>query len=147
VTRKYFNIRKPMQIKAEAQVLDEPVRPVAETDLTAPTGLAGPETGLTAEGGVSSSSAEISTQMVGAEVQDWRTPIIAYLKDFYPIATGLVQREIFGVWHLNIFWLTMSFIVEPPMILFSSVWLPIRLVLLWEKCMKASVVHINRLLK
>ena len=29
-----FNIRKPMQIKAELQVLDEPVRPVVSTGLT-----------------------------------------------------------------------------------------------------------------
>ena len=42
VTKKYFNIRKPMRIKAESLVLNELV-------------------GLTAEGGVSSSSAEIST--------------------------------------------------------------------------------------
>ena len=28
VTKKYFNIRKPMRIKAESLVLDEPVRPV-----------------------------------------------------------------------------------------------------------------------
>jgi ribonuclease HI len=41
VTKKYFNIRKLMQAKAEFQVLDEPVRPVGET------GLTGPETGLT----------------------------------------------------------------------------------------------------
>jgi len=68
VTKKYFNIRKLMQIKAESLVLDEPVRPVAETGLTAPTGLTGPETGLTAEGGVNSSSAEIPSQKVEAEV-------------------------------------------------------------------------------
>ena len=48
VAKKNFNIRKPIRIKAELLVLDEPVRPVTET-------------GLTAEGGVSSSSAEIST--------------------------------------------------------------------------------------
>ena len=49
VIKKYFNIRKPMPIKTELLVLDKPVRPVAET-------------GLTTEGGMSSSSAEISTQ-------------------------------------------------------------------------------------
>ena len=81
VTKKYFNIRKLMQIKAESLVLDEPVRPVAETGLTAPTSLTGPETGLTAEGSVSSNSAGVSTQKVEAEVQDWRVPIISYLKD------------------------------------------------------------------
>ena len=62
VSKKYFNIRKPMRIKAESLVLHEPVRPVTETGLTAPTGLTDSETG------VSSSSAEISTQKVEAEV-------------------------------------------------------------------------------
>src|SRR6185312_11824169 len=42
-----FNIRKPIQIEAELLVLDEPVRPVAATGLTAQTGLTGSETGLT----------------------------------------------------------------------------------------------------
>ena len=32
----------------------------------------------------------------------------------------MVQRETFGVWHLSIFWLTLSFIVKLPMIYFSS---------------------------
>ena len=64
VTKKYFNIRKPMWIKAELLVLDEPIWPVAETGLTALTGL----TGLTTEGGVSSSSAKLSTQKIEAEV-------------------------------------------------------------------------------
>ena len=77
VTKKYLNIHKPMQTKAEFLVLDAPVRLVSET------GLTGPETGLTAEGGISmnSNSAENSTQKVEAEVQDWRVPIISYLKD------------------------------------------------------------------
>ena len=79
--KKYFNIRKPMRIKAESLVLDELVRPVAETGLTAPTGLTGSETDLTAEGGLNSNSAENSTQKVEAEVQDWRVHIISYLKD------------------------------------------------------------------
>ena len=68
MTKKYFNIRKPMRIKVESLVLDEPVRLVTES-------------GLTAEGGVSSNSAESSTQKVEAEMQDWREPIITYLKD------------------------------------------------------------------
>ena len=38
-----------MQTKAELQVLDEPVRPVDVTGLTAQTGLTGHETGLTAQ--------------------------------------------------------------------------------------------------
>ena len=84
-----------MQIKAESLVLDEPVRPVAETGPTAPTGLTDPETGLTTKGGMSSSSAENSTQTVGAEVQDWRTPIIAYLKDSGRGAERKIRRLAF----------------------------------------------------
>jgi len=41
VTKKYFNIRKPMQTKVGRLVLDAPVRPVSETGLTAQTGLTG----------------------------------------------------------------------------------------------------------
>ena len=44
-----FNIRKPMQMIVELQFLDEPVKPVDVTGLTAQTGLTGPETGLTAQ--------------------------------------------------------------------------------------------------
>ena len=39
ITKKYFNIRKLMQTKAECLVLDAPVRPVSETSLTSQTGL------------------------------------------------------------------------------------------------------------
>jgi len=38
-----------MQTKVELQVLDEPVRPVDATGLTAQTGLTGHVTGLTAQ--------------------------------------------------------------------------------------------------
>ena len=81
VTKRYFNIRKPMRIKAESLVLDEPVRPVAET-------------GLTAEGSMNSNSAENSTQKVEAEVQDWRVPIISYLKD---PGCGAERYSVFGI--------------------------------------------------
>ena len=83
VAKKYFNIRKPMQIKAELLVLDEPVRPVAETDLTA-------------EGGVESSSVGNPNRKVEAKVQDWRMRIIRYIRILV-----MVRKEIFGVWHLN----------------------------------------------
>ena len=49
IVKKYFHIQKPMQAKAELQVLDEPVQPVNSTGLTAQTGLTGHETGLTAQ--------------------------------------------------------------------------------------------------
>ena len=43
VTKKYFNMRKPMRATAELLVLDEPVRPDAPTGLTVHTGLTGPD--------------------------------------------------------------------------------------------------------
>ena len=61
---------------AELQFLDEPVKPVDATGLTAPTGLTGPETGLTDQTAENTDSA-----MKKAEDQDWRVPIISYLKD------------------------------------------------------------------
>ena len=81
VTKKYFNIRKPMQTKAEFLVLDTPVRPVSETGLTAQTGLTGPETGLTGDAVAGSNSAKKDDLIVLAEAQDWRVPLITYLKD------------------------------------------------------------------
>ena len=69
-TKENFNIRKPMRVKAELQVLDEPVRPVAAT------GLTGPEIGLTAQSAENTNSVAKKT-----EDQDWRVPIIFYLED------------------------------------------------------------------
>ena len=65
-----------MQMIAELQFLDEPVKPVDATGLTAPTGLTGPETGLTDQTAENTDSA-----MKKAEDQDWRVSIISYLKD------------------------------------------------------------------
>ena len=75
VTKKYFNIHKPMQTKAECLVLDAPVRPVSET------GLTGTETGLTSNAAVGSDSAKKDDSIVSAETQDWRVPLISYLRD------------------------------------------------------------------
>ena len=44
-----FNVRKLMSVRAESQVLDEPIKPVDMTGLTAQTGQTGPETGLIAQ--------------------------------------------------------------------------------------------------
>ena len=63
-----------MQIEAELQVLDEPVRPVTATGLTAQTDLTGSENGLTDQTAENTNSA-----VRGAEYQDWRVPIIFYL--------------------------------------------------------------------
>ena len=79
-----------MQIEAELQVLDELVKPVDSTGLTAQTGLTGPETGLTAQSAENTNSA-----VERAEDQDWRVPILRILV--------VVQREVFSVHHLNIF--------------------------------------------
>ena len=46
--KKYFHIRKLMQAKVKLRDLDEPIRPVDATGLTAQTGLTGHVTGLTA---------------------------------------------------------------------------------------------------
>ena len=70
-----------MRIKSESLVLDEQVRPVTETGLITRTGLNGQETGPTAESGENCNSAVNADQKVEAKVQDWRMPIIAYLKD------------------------------------------------------------------
>src|SRR6185312_14536333 len=68
VTKKYFNIRKPMQTKAEFLVLDTPVRPVGDT-------------GLTGDAAVNSNSAKKVYSIFSAEAQDWRVPLISYLRD------------------------------------------------------------------
>ena len=81
VTKKYFNMRKPMRATAELLVLDEPVRPDAPTGLTAQAGLTGPETGLTGQTAENSESAATSNSKGKAEVADWRMPIVTYLKD------------------------------------------------------------------
>ena len=70
-----------MQTKAEFLVLDTPVRPVGDTGLTAKTGLTGPETGLTDDTAASSDSAEKDDSIVSAEAQDWRVPLMLYLRD------------------------------------------------------------------
>ena len=70
--KKYFNIRRPMQTKAECLVLDASVRPVSETGLIAQTGLTGPETGLTGDATTGSDSAKKDDSIVSAEAQDWR---------------------------------------------------------------------------
>ena len=74
---------------------------------------------------MSISSAEISTQKVEAEVRDWRVPIISYLKDPGRGVERNIRRLAF-----KYILLTMSFIVEPPMMFFSSICVLIRLVLL-----------------
>ena len=81
--KKYFNIRKPMQMKAECLVLYAPVRPVSETGLTAQTGLTGltAQTGLTGDVDADSNSAKKNDSISAAETQDLRVPLISYLRD------------------------------------------------------------------
>ena len=76
--KKYFNIRKPMQTKAEFLVLDTPVQLVGDTGLTAQTG---PETGLTSDTTAGSDSAKKDDSIVSAEAQDWRVPLMSYFRD------------------------------------------------------------------
>ena len=70
-----------MQAEAEFLVLDEPVRPVSETGLTAQTGLTGPEAGLTGSSINNVNSAMKDDLIIKAEDQDWRVPLISYLRD------------------------------------------------------------------
>jgi hypothetical protein len=70
-----------MQMKAEFLVLDTPVWLVGDTGLTAQTGLTGPEIGLTGDAAANSDSAKKVDSIVSAEAQDWRVPLISYLRD------------------------------------------------------------------
>ena len=72
-----------MQIKAELQVLDEPVKPVDSTGLTT-------QTGLTAQ-----SAENTNLAVERAEDQDWRVPIISYLKDPSRGAERSIRRASF----------------------------------------------------
>ena len=92
VTKKYFNMRKPMRATAELLVLDEPVRPDAPTGLTTQTG---PETGLTGQTAENSESAATSNFKRKAEVADWRVPIVTYLKDPGHGAVRNIRRLVF----------------------------------------------------
>ena len=95
VTKKYFNMRKPMRATAELLVLDEPVRPDAPTGLTAQTGPTSPETGLTGQTAENSESAATSKSKEKAEVADWRVPIVTHLKDPGHGAERNIQRLAF----------------------------------------------------
>ena len=79
--KKYFNIRKPMQMKAEFLVLDQSVRPVGDTGLTAQTGLTGPKNGLTRHDAGNPNSVKKDDSIIVSEAQDWRVPLISYLRD------------------------------------------------------------------
>ena len=81
VAKKYFYLQKPMQSKAEVQVLDEPVQPVSQTGLTARTGLTGFEIGPTALSPDSGKKVLDDVNDSKFKDQDWRVPIIIYLKD------------------------------------------------------------------
>ena len=56
-----------MQMIAELQFLDEPVKPVDATGLTAPTGLTGPETGLTDQTAGNTNSTMKKSRSIGLE--------------------------------------------------------------------------------
>ena len=73
-----------MRVKAELQVLDEPVRPVNAI------GLTGPEISLTAQ-----SAGNTDSTVKRAEDQDWRVPIIFYLNDPGRGAERNIQRAAF----------------------------------------------------
>jgi len=81
ITKRYLNIRKPMRTKADCQVLDELVQPVESAGLTAQTGLTGSKTGLTGGSADDANSAMKDDSIIKVEDQDWRVPLISYLRD------------------------------------------------------------------
>ena len=131
-----------MQAAAEILVLDEPVRPDALTSLTAQTSLTGPETGLIGQTAENSKSAVASNSKGKAEVADWRVPNMTYLKDPGHGAERSIQHLAFKYILIDdeLYHRTAKDVLLK--CLDSD-----QAVLLWEKFMKASVVHINRLLK
>ena len=80
-----------MQAKVELQVLDEPVRPVDATGLTAQTGLTGHVTGLTAHTTGNTNSAMKVDSSLKLNTKTERVHIISYLKILV-----VVQKGIFG---------------------------------------------------
>ena len=81
-----------------------------------------------------------------AKVADSRVPIVTYLKDPGHGAERNIRRLAFKYILIDdeLYGQTAGHGAE---MYSSSVWILIRLMLLWVKFMKASVVHINRLLK
>ena len=77
-----------MQTKAEFLVLDTPVRPVGDTGLTA-------QTGLTGDAAADSDSAKKVDSIVLAKAQDWRVPLISYLRDPGRGAERNIRRLVF----------------------------------------------------
>jgi len=103
-----------MRVKTELQVLDEPVQPVEATGLTAQTDLTDSDTGLTSESTENTNSAAKDDSIVKTEDQDWRVPLISYLK--YPDRG--VQKNIR---RMTFKYLLIGTIVEPSKIYFSNV--------------------------
>ena len=73
--KKYFHVQKSMRVNAELQVLDEPVRPFIAA------GLTGQETGLTDLSSRNDGSATKVDENIKVKHEDWRAPIVFYLKD------------------------------------------------------------------
>ena len=71
-----------MQTKVECLVLDALVRPVSET-------------GLTGNAAVGSDSAKKDDSIVSAKAQDWRVPLISYLRDLGRGAERNIRRLAF----------------------------------------------------
>ena len=127
-----------MRVKAELQVLDELVRPVASTGLTAQTGLTGPVTGLTAQMVGNTDSAAKKD-----EDRDWRTPIISYLRD----PSRGVERNIQRITFKYVLIDDELYRRTAKDLLLKCLDSDQAKVAIWEKFMNAFVVLINWLLK
>ena len=62
---------------------------------TGPTGLTGQETGLTGDAAAGSDSAKKDDSIVSTEAQDWRVPLISYLRNPSRGAERNIQRLAF----------------------------------------------------
>ena len=81
---------------------------------------------------------DITSSDVGADLEDWRTPLLRYLRDPSAKIDKSVRQSVFKyVLHNN------ELYQELPKICCLSVWDQISQEWLWEKSMKASVVCIN----
>ena len=135
-------MRKPMRATVELLVLDELVRPDAQTGLTDQTGLAGPEISLTSQTAENSESAATSNSKGKAEVADWRVTIVTYLKDSGHGAERSIRRLAFKYTLID----DELYCRTAEDILLKCLGSDQARVAM-GKFMKAFVVHINRLLK
>ena len=84
IQKRNFHERQPTYAKAGCYAADQPVRPpeaTGQTGADSETGLTAPATGLTGTPAKKSTSVAMQEKVILDEVEDWRQPLIDYLKD------------------------------------------------------------------